>query len=105
MGEDKLSITRAVVADDELTLYYELRAEDALAAPTKDIAKAVAKGGGFGCPAETILVPRFDGKIRLKDETPAKPAHEEGVNGTPPERLTLFSKRRYISCASISSLA
>ncbi len=64
---DRLFITRALVKDDVLTIYYELRVEEA------DPAAAQAKGG-FGYPAETVLLNRFEGKISLKDETPAKPA-------------------------------
>jgi hypothetical protein len=72
---DRLTISRAVVKDDVLTLYYELRAEDRLKPPAeKDDGKPSPKLGGFGYPAETVLVPRTDGAIRLKDETPAKPA-------------------------------
>jgi hypothetical protein len=75
---DRLTISRAVVKDDVLTLYYELRAEDKLRPPAeKDDGQPTPKIGGFGYPAETVLVPRIDGAIRLKDETPAKPASKE----------------------------
>jgi hypothetical protein len=72
---DRLFITRVVVQDDALSVYYQLRVEEKLQ-PTgdKDDGKPPAKGaGGFGYPAETVLVNRYDGAIRLKDETP-KPA-------------------------------
>jgi hypothetical protein len=36
--------------------------------------KPAPKSSGFGYPAETVLVNRIEGTIRLKDETPAKPA-------------------------------
>jgi hypothetical protein len=76
---DRLFITRVAVKDDALTVYYELRVEEKLQPPgEKDDAKPAPKGGGggaggFGYPAETVLVNRYDGTIRLKDETP-KPA-------------------------------
>jgi hypothetical protein len=72
---DRLFITRAVVGDDVLTLYYELRVEEKLQPPAeKDTAPAPQGPAGFGYPAETVLVNRFDGTVRIKDETPAKPA-------------------------------
>jgi hypothetical protein len=70
---DRLFITRAVVRDDVLTLYYELRVADPLGPPAKDGAAPKA-AGGFGYPAETVLVNRHDGTVVLKDETPPKPA-------------------------------
>jgi hypothetical protein len=71
---DRLFITRVLVRDDVLNVYYELRGEEKRQPPDgKDDAKPTAKGG-FGFPAETVLVNRFDGTIQLKDETPPKPA-------------------------------
>jgi hypothetical protein len=74
---DRLTISRAVVKDDVLTLYYELRAEEFLKPPAEGAVQAPPKVGGFGYPAETALVPRIDGNVRLKDETPTKPASKE----------------------------
>jgi hypothetical protein len=72
---DRLFITRALVRDDVLNLYYELRVADRPQPPAKDGDPPASKGaGGFGYPAETVLVNRFDGTVRIKDETPAKPA-------------------------------
>ncbi len=59
-----------------MNVYYELRAEEKLPAPG-DGKPAPQTGGGFGYPAETALVNRFEGKIEMKDETPAKPAPQK----------------------------
>ncbi len=75
---DRLTISRAVVKDDVMTLYYELRAEERLKPlAAMDDGQPPPKMGGFGYPADTVLVSRIDGTVRLKDETPAKPASKE----------------------------
>jgi hypothetical protein len=60
-GQDaeRLTVTRAVVKDRTLTVYYRLE---------------MPAGGarGIGVPAETALVDRFDGEVRIEPE-PDKP--------------------------------
>jgi hypothetical protein len=50
---ERLTITRVAVADRVMTLYYRLESPPGGAA-------------GFGYPAETALVERFDGEVRLQ---------------------------------------
>ena len=49
---EKLTVTRVAVEDDKMTVYYRLE----------------AGGPGFGYPAETVLVDRFAGTIRVEEE-------------------------------------
>lgn len=55
---ERLEITKAHVQGDSLTISY----------------KTTAGGAGFGYPAETVLLDRFDGLVRFVEETPARPA-------------------------------
>jgi hypothetical protein len=52
---DRVIVTRAAAVDRTLVVRYRLPA---------------SSGGGFGCPAETVLVPRFDGPVRIEAEPP-----------------------------------
>jgi hypothetical protein len=63
---DRLTITRAVLKDQTLTIYYTLRVDQA--APPGDKPMSPSTATGFGCPAETALVPRFDGTIKIQRE-------------------------------------
>jgi hypothetical protein len=54
---ERLTIRRTVVKGQTLTVYYELTGF------------AGGKSQGFGYPAETVLVPRFDGTIRFAQVT------------------------------------
>jgi hypothetical protein len=56
---DRLRITRVERGGDALTIFYKLE-------------KSVQTPGGFGYPAETILVNRSDGPVRFVDETARK---------------------------------
>jgi hypothetical protein len=58
----RLMVTRVAVRDGALVVSYRLEA-------------AADGSAGFGCPAETVLVDRFDGAVRLEAEAdkPAKP--------------------------------
>jgi hypothetical protein len=56
---DRLTVTRVLVKDKTLTVYYKLP-------------PPAAGGSGFGYPAETVLVDRFDGTVRVEEE-PAAP--------------------------------
>ncbi len=53
---ERLTITRTTPREGSLTVFYRL--------------EKLPKGqsGGFGYPAETVLVPRFDGSIRFEEE-------------------------------------
>jgi len=55
---ERLVITKAHVQDDTLTISY----------------KKLGGAGGFGYPAETVLLDRFDGPVRFVEEPPARPA-------------------------------
>jgi hypothetical protein len=52
---DRLTVTRAVVKDRTLTVYYRLESP-------------AGGAGGIGVPAETALVDRFDGDVRIERE-------------------------------------
>jgi hypothetical protein len=58
---ERLTVTRVVVKETVLTVYYRLE---------------TTPGGasGFGFPAETVLVERFEGEVRLEVDTTALPA-------------------------------
>jgi hypothetical protein len=56
---DGLAVTRVEAKDRTLTVYYKL-------------IPAAAGAGGFGYPAETVLVDRFDGTVRIEEEPAAK---------------------------------
>jgi hypothetical protein len=62
-GQDaeRLTVTRVVVQEKVLTVYYRLEA-------------APGGAGGFGIPAETVLVERFEGEVRLEVDATAPPA-------------------------------
>jgi hypothetical protein len=47
------------VEDDRMTVYYNL----GVGGP--------GPASGFGCPAETVLVDRFTGAVRVEEEKPA----------------------------------
>jgi hypothetical protein len=68
---DRLRVTRAVRKDQTLTIYYTLRVEQP---PPDDKPMSPPQATGFGCPAETVLVPRFDGtvKVQREDDPPKK---------------------------------
>jgi hypothetical protein len=68
---DHLSITRVVQKDQTLTIYYTLHVDQPPPASDKPMSPPAATG--FGCPAETVLVPRFDGaiKVQREDDQPA----------------------------------
>jgi hypothetical protein len=61
-GQDaeRLTVTRVVALEKGLTVYYRLEATPGGA-------------GGFGFPAETVLVERFDGEVRLEVDPTAPP--------------------------------
>jgi len=59
---ERLIITGVDVKDDTLTIRYRLQ-------PTA----AKAGTGGFGYPAETVLINRFNGPVRIVEETAVKP--------------------------------
>lgn len=56
----RLTVTRVAVRDGALVVTYRLEA-------------AAGGAGGFGYPAETVLVERYEGAVRLEAEKPAKP--------------------------------
>jgi hypothetical protein len=56
---DRLRVTRAEAQDKILTISYKL-------------SPAAAGAGGFGCPAETVLVERVEGTVRVEEEPAAK---------------------------------
>ena len=56
---DRLTVTRVQAKDRALTVSYRLT--------------TTAGAGGFGYPAETILVDRFDGAVHAEEETAAPP--------------------------------
>lgn len=68
---DRLNITRVVRKDQTLTIYYTLHVDQA--APPSDKPLPPPAATGFGCPAETVLIDRFDGaiKIQREDDKPA----------------------------------
>jgi hypothetical protein len=55
---DRLAVTRLAVKDGTMTIFYRLPARPAGAA-------------GFGYPAETVLVDRFDGPVRVEEDRAA----------------------------------
>jgi hypothetical protein len=57
-GAERLTITRLAIKDRTLTVHYR-------------IVPPAAGAGGFSYPAETILVDRFDGEVRIQVEPPA----------------------------------
>ena len=57
---DHLKVTRVETKDKTMTIYYQL--------PT-----LANSPGGFGYPAETVLVDRFDGPVRAEEEPAAAP--------------------------------
>ncbi len=56
---DRLSVTRVVVEDDRMTIYCKME----IGGP--------GPPSGFGYPAETVLVDRFAGRVRVEEEKPA----------------------------------
>jgi hypothetical protein len=68
---DRLSISRVVQKDQTLTIYYTLYVNQP--APPSDKPMSQPAATGLGCPAETVLVPRFDGAIKFQRED-AQPA-------------------------------
>jgi hypothetical protein len=68
---DHLSITRVVQKDQTLTIYYTFHVDQP--APSGDKPMSPPAATGFGCPAETVLVNRFDGvvKFQREDDQPA----------------------------------
>jgi len=68
---DHLSITRVVLKDQTLTIYYTLHVDQP--APPGDKPMSPPAATGIGCPAETVLVNRFDGAIKFQreDDPPA----------------------------------
>jgi hypothetical protein len=68
---DRLTITRVVQKDQTLTIYYTLTVDQP--APPGDKPLSPPTATGFGCPAETVLIPRYDGaiKIQREDDQPA----------------------------------
>jgi hypothetical protein len=60
---DQLSITRVQVKEKELVVSYRLQAPAGGAA-------------GFGFPAETVLVDRFEGIVRFQEEKPSNEAKD-----------------------------
>ena len=60
---DRLAVTRVEVKDKTTTVFYRL--------------SAAPGAGGFGYPAETVLVDRTDGAIRAEEE-PAAPPERAG---------------------------
>jgi hypothetical protein len=61
---DRLTITRVAVDGDTLTVRYRLSASPGAA--------------GIGYPAETVLVERFDGPVRVEEEKGPRPEKREG---------------------------
>jgi hypothetical protein len=55
---DRLAVTRLAVKDGTMTIFYRFPARPAGAA-------------GFGYPAETVLVDRFDGPVRVEEDRTA----------------------------------
>jgi hypothetical protein len=72
---DRVAVTRIAQKDQTLTIYYTLYVDR----PPQpgDNPMSPPKATGFGCPAETVLINRFDGpiKIQREDEKP-KPMKE-----------------------------
>ena len=68
---DRLTVTRVLLKDQTLIIYYTLRADQAVPPGDKPMSPQAATG--FGCPAETALVNRFDGpiKVQREDDYPA----------------------------------
>ena len=60
---DRLAVTRVEVKDRTMTVFYRLSADRGV--------------GGFGYPAETILVDRMDGAVRAEEEPAAPPKASE----------------------------
>ena len=59
---DKLTVTRVEVGDNRMTIWYKLE----VGGP--------GPASGFGYPAETVLVDRCTGPVRVEqDKTPAAP--------------------------------
>jgi hypothetical protein len=56
---DRLSVTRVEVKDSAMTVFYRLSARPG--------------AGGFGYPAETVLVDRFDAAVRAEEDPAAPP--------------------------------
>ena len=56
---DRLAVTRVEVKDKTMTVFYRL--------------SAAPGAGGFGYPAETVVVDRFDGAVRAEEEPAAPP--------------------------------
>jgi hypothetical protein len=61
---DRLTITGVIVDGDTLTVRYRLSASPGAA--------------GIGYPAETVLVERFDGPVRIEEEKGPRPESREG---------------------------
>ena len=55
---DRLGVTRVEVKDSAMTVFYRLSARPG--------------AGGFGYPAETVLVDRFDGAVRAEEDPAEK---------------------------------
>jgi hypothetical protein len=55
---DRLTVTRATVQNKTLSISYRLT--------------TAANGGGFSYPAETVLVERFNGEVKVEEEPAAK---------------------------------
>ena len=68
---DHVSITRVVQKGQTLTIYYTFHVDRP--APSSDKPMSPPAALGFGCPAETVLVNRFDGVIKFQreDDPPA----------------------------------
>jgi hypothetical protein len=68
---DHVSITRVVQKDQTLTIYYTFHVDQP--APPGDKPMSPPEATGIGCPAETVLVNRFDGTIKFQreDDPPA----------------------------------
>ncbi len=65
---DRLAVTRVEVKDKTMTVFYRLSAGRGV--------------GGFGCPAETVLVDRIDGAVGAEEE-PAAPASPKASEPRP----------------------
>ncbi|MFN4257908.1 MAG: hypothetical protein ACK4RK_01320 [Gemmataceae bacterium] len=59
-GADRLLVTRAAIADRKMTLIYHIL-------PPEEGA------GGFGFPAQTVLIDRFLGEVKVEREEPKQP--------------------------------
>ncbi len=60
---DRLAVTRVEVKDKSMTVFYRLSADRGV--------------GGFGYPAETVLVDCMDGAVRAEEEPAAPPKASE----------------------------